>query len=140
MNTKNEIYEILRNSGYRITAQKKQLLEVLFTHKDIMLSIADIERYLPNEAIMNTTTIYRNVQQFLKLDIVESMMDDNGINRYILFHGSHHHHLICNECGKIIQFPCSHKFWAEIAKENNFKESSHKIEIYGTCSKCQKNR
>ncbi len=138
MNTKNEIYEMLRNNGYRVTAQKKQLLEILFTQKDIMLSIADIERYLPKDEKMDTTTIYRNMQQFLKLDIVESMIDDNGINRYILYHDNHHHHFICNECGKIIRFPCLDKFWADFAKENDFKESSHKLEIYGTCSKCQK--
>lgn len=140
MNTKNELFGILRANGYRITAQKKQLLEVLFTYNDNMLSIADIERYLPNDVKMDTTTIYRNIQQFLKLDIVETMIDDNGINRYILYHGKHHHHFICNECGKIIQFPCSHKFWTDIARENDFKVSSHKIEIYGTCSTCQKNR
>ena len=89
---------------------------------------------------MDTTTIYRNMQQFLKLDIVETMIDNSGINRFILSHGTHHHHFICSECGKILRFPCSNKFWADFAEENDFKESSHKIEIYGTCSNCQKNQ
>jgi Fur family transcriptional regulator, ferric uptake regulator len=51
---------------------------------------------------------------------------------------THHHHLICNDCGKTVEIAAATvEKWAEaIAAENGFTESSHTIEIYGRCADC----
>jgi len=59
--------------------------------------------------------------------------------------GKHHHHLICNKCGKIINFSDfaleETRLTAEmekvLSKKYNFKIESHQLDFYGICSECQ---
>jgi Fur family ferric uptake transcriptional regulator len=52
----------------------------------------------------------------------------------------HHDHLICTECGKIIEFECDkiEKMQANIARQKGFKVTHHRLELYGFCSRCKR--
>ena len=65
-----------------------------------------------------------------------------GINgkKFEIANKPHHDHLICTECGKIIEFE-NEKIEAlqeKIAKENGFKLTEHLMQLYGVCPECQK--
>ena len=140
MESKQEIYNIIRAKGQRLTTQKRITLEILLKNADRMLSVQDIKSYVNSEDNIDNATIYRNIQNFMRLGILESMLDGSGVFRYTLNKGhKHHHHLICIECGGIICIPCKNKFWESFANENKFEELYHKIEIYGKCLKCKAN-
>ena len=51
---------------------------------------------------------------------------------------THHDHLICTSCGKIVEFeePRIEEIQEEIAQRHGFVISSHKHEMYGTCPDC----
>lgn len=54
--------------------------------------------------------------------------------------GRHHHdHLICTRCGTIIEFENDRieMLQDRVAKQNGFRVTSHKMELYGLCSECQ---
>ena len=138
MDMKASVYDMLRKKGYRVTRQKKAILDILFNNAERMLSVSEIEALILKECDIDNATVYRNVQGFLKLGILESMIDSNGVSRYTICDSAHHHHLICTECGKIIKFHCNNQFWEDFAKEKSFKESYHKLEVYGKCLDCQK--
>ena len=96
----------------RITSPKKMILDVLLNNQDRMLSVADVAALLPEDAAIDTTTVYRNIQKFLDFGILESLNDEQGVNRYTILEQDHHHYLICTECGKIIKIPCKEHFLA----------------------------
>ncbi|MEE9288144.1 MAG: transcriptional repressor, partial [Bacteroidota bacterium] len=52
----------------------------------------------------------------------------------------HHDHLICLECGEIIEFVSGRlaKLQVEVCKKNRFNAQSSTLQIFGICSKCQK--
>lgn len=52
--------------------------------------------------------------------------------------GQHHDHLICTECGEIIEFEDERieELQSKVAKEHNFTIRDHRLEIYGRCAKC----
>ena len=106
MEDKKNIYEMMRARGCRVTAQKKIILDIFFANQDRMLSINDVCHMLPGNVSIDNTTVYRNIQRFLDYGILESMIDDHGINRYTVCEREHHHYLICTECGRITKFPC----------------------------------
>jgi len=56
--------------------------------------------------------------------------------------GFHHDHLICTKCGKIVEFerPQIEELQLEIAALHGFHVLQHKMEIYGLCSDCLKER
>ncbi len=102
-----------------------------------MLSVMDLKGFLPDIMEMDRATIYRNVQNFENLGLLESMIDTRGIARYMICDGAHHHHLVCMSCGRIINFPCNNPFWEKLAQQHHFEEAYHRIEVYGLCSDCQ---
>jgi Fur family ferric uptake transcriptional regulator len=68
---------------------------------------------------------------------------DNGYVRYEHRHlGQHHDHMICTKCRKIIEFKeeAIEKLQVEIASTYGFHMLQHKMEIYGICSECLKDR
>ncbi len=137
MDEKTAIIDAMRRKGMRITQQKKAILGVLTDNPDRMLSVCDIADML--DGFADNATVYRNMGKFLELGIVETITDSRGVQRYVICcDGKHHHHLICTSCGRIIYFPCDTPFWRMLAEQNGFAEQYHRIEVYGTCRRCQK--
>lgn len=133
-----ELLVLLKQMGFRITAPKRELLEIFIANQDRMLSVSDVFHLLPENSGIDNATVYRNIQKFSEQGILESMIDDRGINRYTLQEKEHHHYLICTQCGRIIRFPCATHYWNAFAKEANFLETMHKLEVYGICASCNK--
>ncbi|HEY4188222.1 MAG TPA: transcriptional repressor [Polyangia bacterium] len=52
---------------------------------------------------------------------------------------SHHDHLICESCGKIVEFvsPEVERLQDGIASRHGFALSRHRHELYGTCAECR---
>ncbi len=135
MDAKENILCSLRQKGLRVTQQKSVIIDVLVTHSDRMLSANDIADALGS--LLDNATVYRNMRKFLELGIVESMVDNKGVQRYKICDGTHHHHLVCTSCGRIINFPCDTPFWRCVAEQHAFKESFHRIEVFGICANCR---
>lgn len=137
MDRKQEIILLIKTKGQRVTKQKEMVIDILLENQDKMLSVADIREKVKGKYI-NNATIYRNIQSFLAMGILETMIDSKGVSRYVINNGEHQHHLICTECGKIISFPCNNPFWKPCMEAEGFQESWHKIEVYGICAQCRK--
>ena len=68
---------------------------------------------------------------------------DNGEVRYEHLHlGQHHDHMICIKCKKIIEFAEDQleNLQVQISSAYGFHMLQHKMEIYGLCSGCLKDR
>ncbi len=68
---------------------------------------------------------------------------DNGVVRYEHRHLGHHHdHMICIKCRKIIEFEEGEieNLQIKIAVAHGFHMLQHKMELYGICSECLKER
>jgi Fur family transcriptional regulator, ferric uptake regulator len=68
---------------------------------------------------------------------------DNGVVRYEHRHlGQHHDHMICTKCRKIFEFQNDdlERLQKRISSIHGFHMLQHKMEIYGICSQCLKDR
>lgn len=54
----------------------------------------------------------------------------------------YHYHLVCTECGLIIEFENEsiETLQQAVAMKNGFKVQNHKLELYGVCAKCQQRK
>ena len=52
--------------------------------------------------------------------------------------GSHHHHLICRNCGTTVEFAADHvEQWAkDVAAANGFTQPNHVVDVFGYCPDC----
>jgi Fur family ferric uptake transcriptional regulator len=63
-----------------------------------------------------------------------------GFKRYEYLTGpADHEHLICENCGKLIEFtsPEIAELQRDLAKAHDFEPRVHRLEIYGLCEDCR---
>ncbi len=85
-------------------------------------------------------TIYRTLKLFTESGIAYERDFEDGKAKYEpLRSDTDHHHIICTECGKIVEFANSQIELCldQIAKLNQFYVKKRKLQIYGVCSDCR---
>ena len=84
------------------------------------------------------TTVYRSLQALAASGDIDFLVTDDGQTVYRRCGSSHHHHLVCRECGRTVEIegPTVER-WAEgVAAEHGFTDVSHTIELFGRCADC----
>jgi len=122
-----------------VTAQRALLLELLRRsggHVD-----AD-ELYLrarKKNPRISLSTVYRNLQLFKKLGLVDERHFDEEHHHYEVKSGEEHQHLLCINCGKVVEFdyPVSHNFKEDIGKKYDFDITGIEIHMTGLCPGCR---
>ena len=84
------------------------------------------------------TTVYRTLQAMVDSDELDALRTDDGETAYRRCSDGHHHHLVCRSCGRTVEVsgPAVERWASAVAAENGFREISHDLEIFGTCSSC----
>jgi Fe2+ or Zn2+ uptake regulation protein len=135
------IEQIIKNSGEKVTEQRKAILQALLEVKR-PITADEVYECLINSIKVGRTTIYRTLELFEKKKLIRRVIFNDGIIRYESNFLSHHHHLICISCGKIT--PLDGCFIAPIEgailKGSGFLVTDHYLELYGYCAKCQKQK
>lgn len=134
-----EALEMLKNTGVRITPQRHAILEYLV--ESMMHPTADeiykaLEGKFPN---MSVATVYNNLRVFKEVGLVKELTYGDSSSRFD-YVTSQHYHVICEKCGKIVDFSYAglEEIENEAAKATGFVINSHRLEIYGVCQDCNK--
>lgn len=137
-----DLKEKLKKKGCKLTMQRRSVLEVLEEYDDEHLSTEEIyDKVKEKFPEIGLATVYRTVQLFEEMGIVDRLNLDDGCNRFeIAKEGAihHHHHLICQKCNKVfeVEQDLLEEIEKEIEKKYYFKIHDHSVAFYGTCQKC----
>lgn len=85
------------------------------------------------------TTVYRHLQALADGGEVDVLRTSEGESVYRRCAGdAHHHHLVCRSCGATVEVtgPAVETWAAAVAKKHGFRDVSHTVEVFGTCSSC----
>ncbi len=126
----------LRKAGLKVTLPRVKILELLQNAEQHHLSAEDIYKKLIEQGEdIGLATVYRVLTQFEQAEIVERHNFDNNLSVFEITQEEHHDHMICNCCGKIMEFHSDVIIEAqkEIAKNLGFQVSGHSLVIYGVC-------
>ncbi|MGM8216284.1 peroxide-responsive transcriptional repressor PerR [Bacillaceae bacterium W0354] len=134
-----EALTTLKNSGVRITPQRHAVLEYLLqsmnhpTADDIYKAL---ENKFPN---MSVATVYNNLRVFQDIGLVRELTYGDSSSRFDC-NTSKHYHIICDSCGKIVDFhyPSLDEVEQLAEQVTGFDVSHHRMEVYGTCEQCQR--
>ena len=129
--------ERLEDTGYRLTAPRRAVLEAIAT-TNRPFTIEELSDRLPN---IGRATVFRTIKLLQELDIVCRVpLEDGGVRYEQSRSGIHHHHLICSECGSVTEFsdPILDAAIEQNASSAEFELDSHNAELYGRCAACQK--
>jgi Fur family transcriptional regulator, peroxide stress response regulator len=129
--------DTLKNSGVRITPQRHAILEYLIS-SELHPTADDIYKALEgNFPNMSVATVYNNLRVFRNAGLIKELTFGDASSRFD-FVTHDHYHIICDECGTIVDF--HHPGLEEVERlashVTGFKVSSHRLEVYGTCQSC----
>lgn len=131
----------LRDHNLPVTHQREAIARAVF-FSDEHLSVGDIERSLEIDGVRaGKATIYRTLELMSRGGLVQEHDFGEGFKRYEpLGAQTHHEHLICVECGKVVEFSSERfeRMKSLIADEYGYRYHHHRLEIYGVCPDCQK--
>ena len=133
----------LRKAGLKVTLPRIKILELLESAENHHMSAEDVYRALADQGEdVGLATVYRVLTQFEQAGIVERHNFENYLSVFEIVQDEHHDHLVCDVCGKIVEF---HNALIEeeqfkVAEAHNFKLSGHSLVLYGVCDSpdCQK--
>jgi Fe2+ or Zn2+ uptake regulation protein len=82
-----------------------------------------------------TATVYRAVAAMESAGFVQRVGSRDGAALYVRCSGTpHHHHVICDRCGRIAKTDCP--FGPELGASNGFVITRHEVTLYGLCPTC----
>ncbi len=141
-----EIYERLGNElkrrKLRITSQREAVLSIFIENKGEHLTADEVyEKLSHKNSHISKATIYRSVELLREMNFLSKINFGDGLERYEVrdAHTHQHHHLICNECGKVyeIEEDLLDDLEKLIGKRTGFKIVDHQLNFYGVCPRCQ---
>ncbi len=134
---------LFSGGGLKTTKQREEILQVFFNspgHKNLAQIYAQVAKANPK---IGYTTVYRTLKLLTRLGLAAQRKFADGETRYErTSEKSHHDHLICLNCGKIIEFEDNalETLQERIADRNRFKVFHHRMELYGRCADCAPKR
>jgi Fur family transcriptional regulator, ferric uptake regulator len=142
MNEEQEIFrQHIQKQGLKRTAQRDLILEV-FLRTEEHVSGDDLYRLVHNEdPTVGQTTVYRTLKLLTDAGLAREVRFGDGRAHYEHnYKHQHHDHMICSECGKIIEFysPELEAIQDRMAARHKFELKSHLLRMIGVCAECRR--
>jgi len=130
----------LNATGLRATNQRALILEIIrHGHLD-----ADevYRRARERQPRLSLSTVYRTLQMFKKLGLVDELHFDETHHHYEVKPSTGHHHLVCLGCGRVIEFhyPLSRYVKRNVPDAKDFDIVDTELRMTGYCPKCRQGR
>lgn len=128
----------LRKLGLKVTLPRMKILEILESSETRHMSAEDVYKVLLKaEEEIGLATVYRVLTQFEAASLVTRHHFEGGHSVFELNQGHHHDHIVCNQCGKVVEFveETIERCQEKVAKKAGFKIRDHSLIIYGDCTK-----
>ena len=124
-----------------VTAQREAIVEQFLRTRDHVSIDELLLKVRKRHPKVGYATVYRTLKLLAECGVASERRFGDGLSRYELADdaSTHHDHLICIACGKIVEFeePRIEELQDEIALRYGFEITSHKHEMYGTCPECR---
>jgi len=126
----------LRHNGYKVTPQRRTIIdEIIGTHEH-QTPAAIHERIHIDHPGIGLVTIYRTLEILAELGLICETHAGHSCRSYLMRQSNtHHHHLICSDCGKVVDVAdCGlHELENKLTGQSGFKISGHRLEIIVQC-------
>lgn len=132
----------LKTSGkHRATPERFAILDAVLLSQGHFDADSLYYRLVSNGVKVSKATVYNTLDLLQECGLVSKYRFAENMSRYEKAFGRpHHHHLICLECGDIIEFVNDklERIQDDVCTDKNFSPQSSSLQIFGTCSRCRK--
>lgn len=135
--------DALRDRSLKSTSQRDDIARVFFAnngHISVEELYREVKRVNPR---VGYATVYRTVRLLRECGLAAERHFHDGEARFEnVEHDHHHDHLICERCGRIVEFEndAIERLQEHVAQKLGFVITRHKMELYGVCAECRTGR
>ncbi|MBI3555891.1 MAG: transcriptional repressor [Deltaproteobacteria bacterium] len=137
-----DLIAVLKSNEMRITPARRLLLQFILDNSSKQLSLKDVHDFMEeNMPGVDRSSIYRNLEAFKKLDIIQELMLPKLGKRFqYVFDRKVHHFFICKACGKLNKGNKAlfEKVESALKDVHGFSKANLSVVFYGYCSSCGK--
>lgn len=136
----NHIVDKLREKGLRMTPQRIMIIAAVENSNNHISAEEIYSQVIEKYPDVNISTVYRTLDTLEEMRLVTKTDLGDGRVRYHPAHKGHHHHLVCRECGAIIDLDekALSGLQETLIRDYNFIADLRHLGISGRCVKCNR--
>ena len=131
--------QTIQLQGHFLTAQRRLLLELIRDSEGHLDAKELYQRARARDESIGPATVYRSLNLFKELGLVDQRRLGKVCCCYEIKQSMQHQHLVCQRCGKVIEFQDPHfqKLIKTLQREYGFKITKAELCIEGYCEQCE---
>ena len=132
----------LSAAGLRVTNQRALLLDIIRQGEGHLDAYELYRRAREKQPRLSLSTVYRALQKFKELGLVEEVHFGETHHHYEAKQSSQHHHLVCLGCGRVFEFhyPLARQIKRSVPDIKDFDIVDAEVRLTGYCSRCRQER
>jgi len=131
----------LADAGHRASAPRDEVIEALAQLRCSVTAREIADHLRGRESSVGLASIYRALELLDRMRLVQRFDVGEGVARYEPAHpgGEHHHHVVCDSCGKVEPFEDEglERAISRLASSTSFAVAAHNVTLHGQCPACR---
>lgn len=132
--------DYLDRRNLRMTPERRAVLEMILSREGHFDTEELLEFLRRGGTPVSRATLYRTLDHLRTAGLVKMHRFGQGHALYEHVYGrSHHDHMVCNECDRVIEFVNENieRLQEAVCAAHGFTATSHVMEIFGVCAECR---
>jgi Fe2+ or Zn2+ uptake regulation protein len=145
---KSDKYDIAREwiatlieNGYRITASRKAVIEIIASSNHVLSPLEVYEKARTLNPKLGLVTVYRTIDKLEELGLLQRVHQPSGCHGFVAGFAGHQHLLICRHCGLVEFFGGDEEMlgslMADVENRSGYRIEDHWLQLFGVCNNCQ---
>ncbi len=130
----------LRSTGHRAGGARTAVVELLGRQQCCLTAQEIFDRLRSEGRRVGIASVYRTLEQLTRDGFVERIDIGGGPSRFEPIHagGEHHHHLVCDDCGKVEAFADDEleRTLRKVEGRTGYSVAGHDVVLRGACTDC----
>jgi Fur family transcriptional regulator, ferric uptake regulator len=130
----------LRARGHRSGGARRAVVELLGRQQCCLTAQEIFDQLRADGRPVGIASVYRVLEQLSKDGFVQRIDIGAGTSRFEPIHtdGEHHHHLVCDDCGKVEAFADDQLELTlrKVESRTGYSVAGHDVVLRGACSDC----
>jgi Fur family transcriptional regulator, ferric uptake regulator len=139
--TNQEWLACLQDNGYRLTAPRQAVVEVIASSPRLLNPLDVYELAREHYPKLGLVTVYRTVEKLEELGLIQRVHRPSDCQAFVATAPGHQHLLICQRCGRVEYFSGDREkmddLIAEVGQDSGFRIKDHWLQLFGVCSECE---
>jgi Fur family ferric uptake transcriptional regulator len=135
------VHRVLATAGLKRGGARERVIELLSSEPCALSAVEIEDRLRAGGRATGRASVYRVLELLLEHGLVERVEVGDGQARYERSHpgGDHHHHLVCERCGRLVAFddPGLERAIDRLSDRLGVKVASHDVLLRGACPRCK---